>query len=171
MDEFGAGTPGGDHLTTIDDNEIDPWRARQSTGTRLVLTDTSTPEGLRHAIWCGAGEFYNVALRAMPADSAPQYFLIFHAIELALKAFLIGKGLTTAKLKKPPFGHNLVKLYEIAQKHGLRLPVADVDKFLAWINEYHDRDALIRYEFTTTRTLPMVEVLSPIVAALIDAAK
>jgi hypothetical protein len=158
-------------LATIDGNEFDPWRAQQSTGTRLVLTDTSTPEGLRHAIWCCAGEFYNVALRATPADSAPQYVLIFHAIELALKAFLIGQGFTSAKLKKSPFGHNLVKLYETAQNHGLRLPVADVDKFLVWINEYHNRDGLIRYEFTTTRTLPTVGVLTPIVAALIDAAK
>ncbi len=158
-------------MITIDGNEIDPWRARQSTGTRLVLTDTSTPDGLRHAIWCGAGEFYNVARRATPADSAPQYVLIFHAIELALKAFLIGKGFTSAKLKKSPFGHNLVELYKTAQQQGLLLPVADVDKFLVWINEYHDRDALIRYEFTKTRTLPMAEVLFPIIAALIEAAK
>ncbi len=165
--------PGGDHLTTIDDDEIDPWRVQQSTGTRLVLpdTDVSTPKGLHHAVWCGAGEFYNVALRVTPTDGPPQYVLIFHAIELALKAFLIGKGLTIANLKKRPFGHNLVNLYATAQQHGLRLSVPDADKFLAWINEYHDRDALIRYEFTKTQTLPMVEVLFPIVAALIEATK
>jgi hypothetical protein len=158
-------------LTKDDEDVIDPWRARQSTGTRLVLIDTSTPEGLRHAIWCGAGEFYNAALRVTPTDSAPQYVLIFHAIELALKAFLIGKGFATAQLKKHPFGHNLVNLYETAQQHDLRLVVADADKFLAWVNEYHDRDALIRYEFTKARTLPMAEMLFPIVAALIEAGK
>jgi hypothetical protein len=155
-----------------DEDVIDPWRARQSTGTRLVLADTSTVEGLHHAVWCGAGEFYNVALRVIPTDSSPQYVLIFHAIELALKALLLGKGLTLDELKKRPYGHNLVNLYEAAQQRsGLRLPVADADKFLTWINEYHDRDALIRYEFTRTRTLPMADTLFPIVAALIEAGK
>jgi hypothetical protein len=110
-------------------------------------------------------------MRVTPPDSAPQYVLTFHAIELALKAFLIGKGFTTAQLRRHPFGHNLVRLYETAQQHDLRLSVADAGEFLAWANEYHDRDGAIRYEFTETRTLPMVETLFPIVAALIEAGK
>ena len=87
---------------------------------------------------------------------------------IGAKSFFDRQGVHDRSVKKHPFGHNLVNLYETAKQCGLLLSIADADKFLAWANEYHDRDARIRYEFTKIHTRPMAETLIPIVAALIE---
>jgi hypothetical protein len=51
--------------------------------------------------------------------SWPRYFLLCHAIELALKAFLTLHGASEPDLKK--IGHDLKKLLKHAEKFGLKL--------------------------------------------------
>ena len=71
-----------------------------------------------------AGQFRR-AYGKLPLDSEPpdwpKYLLIFHAIELALKAYLIQCGVSEKDLKDE-FGHNLKKLVDEAVKLGLSLP-------------------------------------------------
>ncbi len=42
--------------------------------------------------------------------SHPAHFLFGRSIELALKAFLVARGVPYSKLRNPPYGHNLQKL-------------------------------------------------------------
>ena len=49
-----------------------------------------------------------------------QYVLTFHALELALKSFLAGRGVSDVELRNK-YKHDLDKLYEEACKHGLTL--------------------------------------------------
>jgi hypothetical protein len=49
----------------------------------------------------------------------PRYFLLCHAIELALKAYLLFHGATADEIKNPSLRHNLKELLEQAIQKGL----------------------------------------------------
>jgi hypothetical protein len=51
----------------------------------------------------------------------PKYLLFYHAMELALKAYLIQQGVSEQVLKDE-FGHDIKKLVDEAVKRGLPLP-------------------------------------------------
>lgn len=144
------------------------------TTTRLVIgIDPNTPAGRSKAFRNGAGECLQGAMKlnAVFQDLTPAYIITFHALELALKAFLAKNGLTNDQLRKNPFGHNLENLYGEACKHGLLLSIPNVVGTIEWINEYHDKGALLRYDFENMRELPMCETLFPIVEAILVASK
>jgi hypothetical protein len=100
-------------------------------------------------------------------DSTAQHILVLHAIELALKGYLVHTGLTEKELKKK-FSHDLEKLFAEARKRGLTVNVQHVDELIAWSNEYH-KDGLIRYDIASFRELPMCESLFPIVDVIMGA--
>jgi hypothetical protein len=54
-----------------------------------------------------------------PPHDWPRYFMLCHAIELALKAYLAHKGATYGQLKG--FGHDLTELLTNATQKGLSL--------------------------------------------------
>lgn len=56
--------------------------------------------------------------------SLPAYYLFGLSVELSLKAFLLGCGITPSALKSKKFGHNLVALLDEAQKCDLKDKVA-----------------------------------------------
>ncbi len=105
----------------------------------------------------------------MISDQSPQYFLIFHAIDLALKAFLINKRKTNGELRKA-FRHDLLGLYEEAKRSGLNVMSNDADKDIFWINEWHG-GAGIRYDFGEQRTLPICSTLFPLADEIIEACR
>lgn len=83
--------------------------------------------------------------------SIPAYYLIGHAIELTLKAFLVARGVTVRELRNPKlYGHNLVALLARARKHRLgqfvKLGRAEV-KAIALLNEQY---ASKRFEYIET---------------------
>ena len=49
----------------------------------------------------------------------PAYFLVGHAIELALKAFLLGRGMTVEVLKRRPYQHSLTNILSEARRRKL----------------------------------------------------
>jgi HEPN domain-containing protein len=102
-------------------------------------------------------------------DLPDRQILAFHALELALKAFLAKQGLTRETLRNPPYGHDLDRLYSNAVQRGLSSP-AGSKELIAAINEYH-KTHIIRYEFGTTRTVPTCNKLFPIVEAILAACK
>jgi hypothetical protein len=57
----------------------------------------------------------------------PKYLLFYHAMELALKAYLIARGVSEQDLKNRPFGHNIKKLVDEAVDRGLTLPPGSRD--------------------------------------------
>jgi hypothetical protein len=145
-------------------------RARASTITRIVTgIDPGAADGMSKAFRQGASECLLAAERLDDgfADLTPEYIVLFHAIELGLKAFLLKPGLPTEKLRKKPFGHDLVQLYAEAKRRGMSLAISDADELISWINEWHD-DVKIRYEFANHRTLPICKTLFPLTAAIIN---
>ena len=149
-------------------------RPKESTHTRLVIgIDPNTNDGRSKAFRYGAGECLIGAqkLDAGFPDLTGEYILTFHALELGLKAFLAKHGLTNEQLRKKPFSHNLVNLYNEACKRGLSISLPNIEDTIAWINEYHDQGSLLRYDFTNARELPMCTTLFPIVEAILVASK
>jgi hypothetical protein len=144
-----------------------------STATRLpaINLDVSTPQGLAKAYAIGAGEILADA-RALNenlfSDRTGHFVITMHTIELALKAFLIGRNYTEETLRHRPYGHDLVELLKTAKAEGLILTTPYADELIEWINEWHYDDVKIRYQFTEERTLPMCEVLFPLASEIIQ---
>lgn len=70
-----------------------------------------------------AEEFFQ-AFKDLPKrtpPSWPRYFLLCHAIELALKAFLTRQGVTASRLKQIDLRHDLANLLAEAVNLGLAL--------------------------------------------------
>jgi hypothetical protein len=141
---------------------------------RITNIDTSTPHGLAQAFHEGVTE---CALNAEALDNGPtanltgHYMITLHAIELGLKAFLAKSGLTEDQLSKNPYGHDLASLYSEAVKRGLCVNVPGIEKTLNLLNVYHHKRAILRYDFATTRELPLCRDLFPIISALAGASK
>jgi HEPN domain-containing protein len=100
-------------------------------------------------------------------NETPHYIILFHAIELGLKAFLIKSGMDTETLRNRPYGHNLRSLFKEATRQGLRLDDPQASPMIDWINKWDG--AKIRYEFDTARDLPTCAELSPLAEAIIAA--
>jgi hypothetical protein len=135
--------------------------------------DPNTPAGLCEAFGTDA-EICLIGAKKLDApssgwDLADRQILAFHALELALKAFLAKHGLTSETLRIKPYGHDLNRLYSDAVQRGLSPPPRSKE-LIAAINEYHSRH-IIRYEFEKTRTVPSCATLFPIVEAILAACK
>ena len=78
--------------------------------------------------------FYDLPKREPP--SWPRYFMLCHAIELALKAYLAAHGATAQELKN--FRHNLTALLEEAINKGLSLSDT-AQKDIKALQEAHEK--------------------------------
>jgi len=100
-------------------------------------------------------------------ETTGKYILTAHALELGLKAFLAKRGFSEKQLAND-YRHNLDRLYSEAVEHGLS-SIREDKHTIAWINEYHDNGAVLRYS-ATTKTLPACNTLFPIIDAILAAA-
>src|SRR5215469_15056766 len=99
-----------------------------------------------------------------------QYVLTFHALELALKSFLAGRGLSDVALRNK-YGHDLDKLYEESCKHGLTLNNnPDGTRLIKDANRHHEK-SLLRYQFTTSFSLPTPEIAFPVIEEILASSK
>jgi hypothetical protein len=121
----------------------------------------------------------------MREDSLGQVILVLHALELALKAYLIHAGLNEEQLSRRPFSHNLNNAYLEAKKRGLQIIVGKdlephdiilrhsdfhgdkTDRLIQWASQLHDR-GLLRYELRDV-SLPTCIDLLPIIRAVLEA--
>ncbi|MGJ5155397.1 hypothetical protein [Bradyrhizobium sp. HKCCYLR1023] len=74
--------------------------------------------------------------------SWPRYFMLCHAIELALKAFLLARGRTVPELRSRPFGHDISALMTEAIGLGLSIgPLArsEIDRLSKAHEEFWHR--------------------------------
>lgn len=125
-----------------------------------------------HAFLQDARHFFNAAelVTGEVRDGVPvvlhgfvPYFLLSHAIELILKAFLLANGHDVATLasKKRGFGHNLRGLLRVAREHGLDKIVGfdptRIDGLVALLSEPHDRRALMYHEPWRLLRLPHLD--------------
>lgn len=100
-------------------------------------------------------------------DETGEYIVLFHAIELGLKAFLLNHGVPEGDLRR--YGHDLVKLLQEAKRRGLSLAAPNADDMIEWINEWHCDEVKIRYEFGTERFLPLCNAVFPLAEEIIAA--
>jgi len=74
--------------------------------------------------WNYAREFLSAAEvinRSEPGECLiPKYYLVCHALELGLKAFLNHKGISVKVLRSKKYGHDLRALFSLARQLGLR---------------------------------------------------
>jgi len=111
------------------------------------------------------------AFRALPRGnppSWPRYFLLCHAIELALKAFLISRGVSTGKLISPAFRHNLKQLLAEAGNHGLTLGILARSE-LEHLDEAHAK-FWARYPRTDAGAVFVIDPFVPYADELLRAA-
>jgi hypothetical protein len=112
-----------------------------------------------------AQEFFGAARASVNSEQfaiRPTYWEISHAIELALKAFLLSKGVTEEELMKKSVRHNLERLVDMAIKRDLALP-DDVVGVIQGMSLAH-RSFYFRYgheeqppeQITATITVPFV---------------
>ena len=119
-----------------------------------------------------AREFYSVAEPRSDLKSSisrPRYFLYFHALELAFKAFLRSHHVPTGKLQKKDKGHTITVLYEDCRKHGLVIGAGDefdignIVTMLQAANEYQG----LRYFNPDLKSLPTLTWTREMVGELI----
>jgi HEPN domain-containing protein len=125
-------------------------------------------------MWNYAYEYFKAGVivhESAKTNTDPIYFLIGHSIELCLKAYLRGSGLSIEQLKK--LGHNLDKLLEEAKAHGVASLVEISEEFrtiIAYLNSYY---CIKPFEYieSGTKTLPRIEDLSKRVGELLATTK
>jgi hypothetical protein len=117
-------------------------------------------------------EFYATAERAFDLGDSfnkPLYFLYFHTLELAFKAFLRSHNVPTRELKDKK-GHELTELYEACCKLGLVIGTSDpvqignIVKMLKGANEYQG----LRYFNPDLSALPSLAWTREVVLELIQ---
>jgi hypothetical protein len=145
-----------------------PVRDKIASVIRIRPDDLTTSAGIASAYKSLATEINNAARSSSFPDSTAQHILVFHAIELALKAYLIHSGgFDQQQLAGRKFSHNLINLYNEATKNGLNInDINDREELIKWSNEYHDK-GLIRYDIENLRNLPKCEILFPLVDAIL----
>lgn len=100
----------------------------------------------------------------------PALFLLSHAVELALKAFLLSKGVSDGRnegeLKHPAVRHDLVRLYDLALAHGFVASGPHFDGVVDWLGPFHSGHAF-RYRQTGAVELPTPSRVSALLAPVI----
>jgi HEPN domain len=117
-----------------------------------------------------AEQFYDAFRELRPRSrlsslSWPRYFMLCHAIELSLKAFLSAHGATTEQLRTE-FGHDLTKLLSDAIAKGLILPVS-AKEHIELLNEAHTR-FWHRYPKEDGKPVFIIEQFEPSARELFD---
>jgi hypothetical protein len=90
-----------------------------------------------------------------PADSdissMPGFYLMGHGIELSLKAFLLGHGVTVRELRKlGQNGHDLVEAFNAAVCRGLDCKLYDDQGKVAALELLNERYFIKDFEYITT---------------------
>jgi hypothetical protein len=137
----------------------------------------TTPIGLsRHA-----EEFFDTAMAADDVVGmrpgyefhapVPVMYLVGHAIELSLKAFLAAKRVSLKELASKKYGHDLWKLFQRANELGLNVIVKledDQIKGLKVLNDLYCTKQL-NYIVTGEKTFPTFGAIQSFTERLIEA--
>ena len=148
-------------------------RPRGAVTTRVVLNiDAGTDAGRTKAFCYGARECLDGAriLNSSSPYSTGEYILTFHALELALKAFLAKSGMSNDELRGRHFRHSLDNFHEEALRRDLSISTYKATELIESVNEWHEK-ALVRYEFTKNRELPMCDCLFPLIEEILTASR
>ena len=85
-------------------------------------------------------------LAGQPTLSLPLYFVLSHAIELILKAYLASRGAMEKELRSE-IRHRLLRAYSRARKKGFTPSDARIPEIIRWMSPYH-QSYFFRYRGT-----------------------
>lgn len=101
---------------------------------------------------------------------APALFLLCHATELALKAYLLSHGADPGAkaggLKNPAVGHNLIALYEMAVDQGFEPADDRLASMVEWLGPAHQAHSF-RYRGLGAYHLPLPALFTEVLASTI----
>ena len=114
-----------------------------------------------------ARNYLNVARIIQPPFeiSSPRYFLLCHAIELCLKAYILASGGEQSELKGS-LSHRLKQTFERAVTLGYQPSDERVDELVTWLSPFHE-DYSFRYKKTGRKELPPPETVIEILASML----
>jgi HEPN domain-containing protein len=105
-------------------------------------------------LWRFSKEYLHAASLVSKANngafSHPAHFLFGRSIELALKAFLLARGVPYGKLRNPPFGHSLANLLAEARRRRLGLECKLSAREIQTIRLLDAEYSLKRHEYIVT---------------------
>jgi hypothetical protein len=104
--------------------------------------------------------------RRIPPQSWPRYFMLCHATELALKAYLTYHGATPKDLKAKNVRHSLAELLTRAINKGLSLS-ASAQKDIGLLSEAHE-EFWHRYPREEAKPVYTIDQFEPAVRELLD---
>jgi hypothetical protein len=140
--------------------------SRRDSETGLITATNVGGLSLAHNYLSDA-EAYLAAARRSDEDAgefSPKYFLFCHAIELALKAYILAKGGTERETKK--IRHDLIAAWSRAVDLGFQPTNADLHRIVQRVAPPH-ADYSFRYGNRWTHILPRSEVFDAAVSDLI----
>ena len=128
------------------------------------------------SLWSFARDFLDAArlvgVSSRHEISAPHYYLLGHATELTLKAFLLANGIAVHDLKKK-IGHDLEKAFDRAVEFNLSKHVTvtlEEEKSLRLLNTTY-RPKEHEYVVTGFRELPRPALIVSLVEKVLDASQ
>jgi HEPN domain-containing protein len=128
------------------------------------------PDALRPGDHLRLAEDFYQAFRDLPRrhppQSWPRYFMLCHAIELALKAYLAYHGKTPKELRSPKIGHSLKELLTEATNAGLSLG-ALAQNDIGLLSEAHEK-FWHRYPKEVGKPAYTIDQFEPVARELLD---
>jgi hypothetical protein len=116
-------------------------------------------------LWTEAHQFYtasNILINSKNSDVVtPSYYLACHSIELALKAFLRGNGMSLEELKCRKIGHDLEKALAQAISSGLEsyIVLTEADHLAIQTINVPYKSKELEYIVTGPKSYPLIEHL------------
>jgi hypothetical protein len=137
-----------------------------------MKAEVTTPKELKSSELLAVGfiddarAYVNAAEQLVDFDNVgPRYFLFCHALELALKAYILASGGNQKELQA--IRHDLMKGYDRALALGYKPADTRTAEIVAWLNPYH-RDHMFRYKTTGLRILPTGEDLTAVCKSMLN---
>jgi hypothetical protein len=129
------------------------------------------PDVLRPGDHLRLGEDFFQAYRdlplRLPPQSWPRYLMLCHAVELALKAYLLHHGAKPSELKAKAVRHSINELLTRATNIGLLLSPA-VQSDIRLLHEAHEK-YWHRYPMEEAKPVYVIEQFEPPARQLLDA--
>jgi hypothetical protein len=144
------------------------WLGRLEAAQARSVTATANPILYALDALDRAEEFFE-AFRQLPASAGwriswPRYFLLCHAVEIGLKAFLASRGVPIKKLQKD-FGHKIDPLMRAALDERLKIGVLAATEIMQ-LDEAHARH-WPRYPRQEIKPVFVIEFFEPYVRELL----
>jgi hypothetical protein len=115
------------------------------------VVNSAVPQGVLSMLFWNEAKAYVFAAKTLVEDKqtkTPTYFLLGHALELTLKAYLAAQGIKFVKLKDD-IGHDVAKAYRKAVELGLKvdcdfLDAEKVVMLIQLLSDFH-KEYVFRY--------------------------